>query len=105
MLFLPAGALLYVFIETFAAMLAPLFSSAQFLQRRFKMQSDKVLQETINALKQLEKRCATSAQQGDMLAGALEEVQHRMGTMQRALVPAHAQAPARAAYEDGEDVL
>lgn len=71
----------------------------------FRMQSDKVLQETINALKQLEKRCATSAQQGDMLAGAVEEVQHRMGTMQRALVPPDAQASARAAYEESIDVL
>lgn len=40
-----------------------------------------------------------------MLAGALEEVQHRMGTMQRALVPSHARADAQAVYEDGEDVL
>jgi hypothetical protein len=70
-----------------------------------RVQSDKVLQETINALKQLEKRCATSAQQGDMLAGAVEEVQHRLGTMQRALVPSQARAHTFDDTADAQDML
>jgi hypothetical protein len=50
------------------------------------VQSDKVLQSTISTLKELEARCSTAAEQGDMLAASVDDIQHRMGIMQRALM-------------------
>ena len=50
------------------------------------VQSDKVLQSTIATMKELEKRCGTTAEQGDMLASSVNELEHRVTVMQRALL-------------------
>lgn len=45
-----------------------------------------MLQSTIATMKELEKRCGTTAQQGDLLAGSINELEHRVTVMQRALL-------------------
>ena len=50
------------------------------------LQSDKVLQSTIASMKELESRCNTTAEQGDMLATAMDELQHRLAVMQKAIL-------------------
>lgn len=51
------------------------------------MQSDKVLQNTIGTLKELESRCGVTARQGDAMADRIEEIQHRVGIIQQAMLP------------------
>lgn len=51
------------------------------------LQSDKVLQNTITTMKELEGRCTATAQQGDLMADQIEEVQHRVGIIQQAMLP------------------
>jgi hypothetical protein len=50
------------------------------------VQSDKVLQSTIESMKELERRCGTAAEQGDMLAGAVGSLEHRIALIQRAIM-------------------
>eukprot|EP00892_Ulva_mutabilis_P003581 jgi/Ulvmu1/1595/UM111_0023.1 len=64
--------------------------------------SDKVLQNTIGTLKELESRCNATATQGDMMADRVEEVQHRVEIIQQAMIPA---AHGTAAASDEEGVL
>lgn len=55
------------------------------------MQSDKVLQSTIASMKELEGRCNTAAEQGDLLATSIDELERRIAVIQRAIMQ---QAPA-----------
>lgn len=51
------------------------------------VQSDKVLQNTIRTLKELEGRCNATAQQGDAMADRIEEIQHRVSIIQQTMLP------------------
>lgn len=66
------------------------------------LQSDKVLQNTIATLKELEGRCNASVQQGDLMAGRIEEIQHRMGIIQQAMLPPKL---GNAVMPDDQDIL
>ena len=56
-----------------------------------RVQSDKVLQSTIASMKELEGRCNTAAEQGDLLAGSMDELERRITVIQHAIMQ---QAPA-----------
>lgn len=56
------------------------------LRRAACVQSDKVLQATIESMKELERRCGTAAEQGDMLAGVVDSLEHRITVIQRAIM-------------------
>jgi hypothetical protein len=49
------------------------------------VQSDKVLQSTIASMKELEGRVNTTGEQGDLLAETCDELERRIGIIQRAL--------------------
>ena len=45
-----------------------------------------MLHQTIATMKELEKRVGTSTVQGDMLAGAVDDLEHRVSVIQKALL-------------------
>ena len=61
-----------------------------------------MLQNTISTLKELEGRCNASGQQGNMMAERIEEIQHRMGIIQQAMLPPKLGNPV---MPDDQDIL
>ena len=52
-------------------------------------------------MKELEKRCSTTTVQGDMLAGAIDDLEHRVSVIQKAL----SQPQGASSYGGGGSVL
>jgi hypothetical protein len=62
------------------------------------LQSDKVLQSTIASLKELETRCNTTAEQGDLLATAIDDLDSRFSAVHKALM--HTQGSSSMRHRD-----